>query len=243
MVDPGTRTFEMSDDLITEQCFDSRDAASIAAAEHIEAALSRQLEQHASAALVVGGGTSPVRCFAELADSDLAWPKVQVLLSDERWVSPQDDSSNEKMVRQKLLQNRAVDAQLLPMYDEATSIEERCLTLATAIAGLPNPFACAFLGMGADGHFASLFPDASNLHEGLDVDGESLCLPISTAASPHMRVSLTMAALLKSDNILLLIFGAEKRAVFERAKQDPNAYPVSQLLSQRRVPVHVFWAP
>jgi 6-phosphogluconolactonase len=97
--------------------------------------------------------------------------------------------------------------------------------------------------MGEDGHFASLFPDAENLEQGLDTDGIQLCLPVNTAASPHPRISLTLAALSRSDAIVLLFFGAAKREVYEQAKADSNGYPVSRLLLQKRAPVHVYWAP
>ena len=225
-----------------EHFFDSREAASVAAARHIETALLRQLEQQPEAAVVVGGGTSPVRCLGELANSDIAWGRLQVLLSDERWVPSQDEDSNEQMIRQNLLQGKAADAHLWPMYDASASIEEQCEAQRKTIRGLQGGFACALLGMGEDGHFASLFPDAGNLADGLDIESESLCLPISTAASQHLRISLTLAALLQSQSILLLFFGDAKRSVYEHAKENPTAYPVSRLLSQQRVPVHVFWA-
>jgi len=232
----------MGNELITEREFDSREAASLAAAEYIGTALATQLEAQSSAALIVGGGTSPVQCFKALANTDIGWPRVQVLLSDERWVSPQDDDSNEKLIRQNLLQESAKDAQLLAMFDASASIEQQCETVQKAIVSQSTKFSCAFLGMGEDGHFASLFPDAENLDEGLDYDGASYCIPVKTAASPHMRMSLTMAALLQSESILLLIFGEKKREVYEQAKRDPDAYPVSRLMAQTRVPVHVFWA-
>ena len=97
--------------------------------------------------------------------------------------------------------------------------------------------------MGEDGHFASLFPDAENLEEGLDVDSSELSIPVNTAASPHPRVSLTLSALSRSDEILLLMFGDRKREVYEAAKQTANGYPVFHLLRQKRAPVYVYWAP
>ena len=97
--------------------------------------------------------------------------------------------------------------------------------------------------MGADGHFASLFPDARNLATGLDLESEKLCLPVKTQASPHMRISLTLAALSRSDSIVLLFFGEDKRAVYEAAQISHDQYPVSRLLLQKRAPVHTFWAP
>ena len=226
-----------------ENHFDTREAASIAAADRIESALANRLSLQKGASLVVSGGTTPGRCLEELAHSDVDWDRVHVLLSDERWVPASDDDSNEKLVRETLLVNGAAAARLQPAYSADEGVADRCATLDAEIRALPFPFACSLLGMGADGHFASLFPDAKNLAEGLNADGSKLCIPVSTEASPHPRLSLTLAALSRSDEIVLLFFGEDKLAVYEDAKNQTNGYPVSRLLRQKRAPVHVYWAP
>ena len=226
-----------------ENFFDSREAAAIAAAERIARALERRLDAQGEASVVVSGGTSPAGVFAHLAGISLAWPDVRVILSDERWVPPDHEDSNEKLVRETLLRGEAQGANLLPVYEPGVTIEERCSALNDEIRQAPFPFACALLGMGDDGHFASLFPDAGNLDEGLDVDSKELCIPVHTAASPHPRVSLTLSALSRGDEILLLMFGDSKREVYEATKQAANGFPVSHLLRQKRAPVFVYWAP
>jgi 6-phosphogluconolactonase len=226
-----------------ENFFDSREAASIAAAERIAAAIGRRLDAQGEASVVVSGGTSPARVFAELANKPLAWPDVHVILSDERWVPPGHEDSNEKLVRDTLLTGAAKEATVLPVYKPGVTVEERCGELNDELRLAPFPFACALLGMGEDGHFASLFPDAENLEEGLDVDSGELSIPVNTAASPHPRVSLTLSALSRSDEIVLLMFGDRKREVYEAAKQTANGYPVFHLLRQKRAPVYVYWAP
>ena len=226
-----------------ENFFDSRETASIAAAERIAAALGRRLDAQGEASVVISGGTSPAGVFAELARAPLAWPDVHVILSDERWVPPDHADSNEKLVRDTLLTGAAKEARVLPVYKPGVTVEERCGELNDELRLAPFPFACALLGMGEDGHFASLFPDAENLEEGLDVDSSELSIPVNTAASPHPRVSLTLSALSRSDEILLLMFGDRKREVYEAAKQTANGYPVFHLLRQKRAPVYVYWAP
>jgi 6-phosphogluconolactonase len=243
MTVPGIRNFEQNPELIMETFFETREEASIAAASEIEAALARRLEQQSEASLVVSGGTSPVLCFAELAARPVAWQRVHVLLSDERCVPPSDDDSNEKLIRETLLQGNAAEASFHPFYDGTAAVEQPCDAMEEIIRTLPFPFACSLIGMGEDGHFASLFPDAENLTQGLDADGSQLCLPVNTPASPHPRITLTLAALSRSDVVVLLFFGAAKRDVYERAKAESNGYPVSRLLLQKRAPVHVFWAP
>jgi 6-phosphogluconolactonase len=226
-----------------EIIFDSREEASIAAAERIGQALSRRLEGQGKASVVVSGGTSPAGVFHELAKSEFPWSDVHVILSDERWVPPDHEDSNERLVRDTLLQGAAQGATLLPLFRQGVAIEARCGEIDEELLRAPFPFACALLGMGEDGHFASLFPDADNLQEGLDVDSRRLCIPVRTAASPHPRVSLTLSALSRADEIVLLIFGDAKREVYEKARVATNGTPVSHLLRQKRAPVNVYWAP
>lgn len=226
-----------------EHFFETREEASDAAANYISSALRRRLELQPEASLVVSGGTSPVNCLKTLSTSDVDWQNVHVLLSDERWVAADSEDSNERLVRENFLRGKAAEARLHPMHSETFSLEERCELLEETIRTLPFPFACSLIGMGEDGHFASLFPDAENLEEGLDVDSLHFCLPTRTVASPHPRLTLTLAALSRSDRIVLLIFGDAKRDVYEKAKVKSNGLPVSRLLLQKRAPVRVFWAP
>jgi 6-phosphogluconolactonase len=226
-----------------ENFFESREEASLAAATSIAASLTRRLAVQPSTSMVVTGGSSPGQCYTALAKADLEWDRVQLLLSDERWVPPTHADSNEKMLRAQLLVENAAHAELLPMYAPNTSVAERCDVLNDSIATLNIPFACALLGMGGDGHIASLFPDLQDLDAYLEVDSSTFFVPVETAASPHARISLTGSALTRSDEILLLFFGDDKRAVYERAKTSATEFPVSRLLFQKRAPVHVFWAP
>lgn len=223
--------------------FDTREAASVAAAERLVSALNKRLEAQGNASLVVSGGTSPVRCFAELAATDIAWPDVHVVMSDERWLPADHDDSNEKLVREHLLQKHAANAGLQSMYRGELSIEQSCVAVDRELRNQYLPFAGTLLGMGIDGHFASLFPDADNLDDGLDPEFATLCIPVSTVASPYRRVSLTLSALSRSDEIVLLIFGEEKWQVLQDALNSVDTYPVSRLLKQKRALVHVCWAP
>ena len=227
---------------IAEHFFESREAASVAAAQCIAAALAAQLQRQPEASLVVTGGSSPARCYAALAATAIDWSRVHILLSDERWVPASDKDSNEKLLRDTLLVEQAVNAQLHSIFAADTTPEQRCQALDAQLPGLPLPFASVLLGMGEDGHFASLFPDAPNLAAGLAADNPRYCIPVSTAASQHRRISMTLAALLQSEQIVLLFFGAAKHAVYTRARAGSSDYPVTTLLAQERTPVHAFWA-
>lgn len=238
----GANGFPRCKQIMVKQ-FETRTEASRAAAENIADRLARRLVAQGKASLVVSGGTTPVECFATLAGMPLNWANVHVVPSDERWVPPDHAESNERLIRDTLMSGEASAASLLPLYSASTDINERCARLNEELLRIPFPFAVSLLGMGEDGHFASLFPDAGNLEDGLEVDSRTLCLPVKTAASEHERVSLTLAALSRSDAIILLIFGDAKLAVLEEARRKENGLPVSRLLRQKRAPVKVFWAP
>ncbi|MEL7186946.1 MAG: 6-phosphogluconolactonase [Pseudomonadota bacterium] len=221
--------------------FSTREAASVAAASRMSECIQTRLDTAERAEIVVSGGSTPQRCFAALADTDLDWPRVRVALSDERWVPADHDASNEGMVRNNLLQGRAASTSLLHIYQSDMTVDERCDSLQSELEGVE--FACALVGMGADGHFASLFPDADALAVGLHRDTQHFYIPIKTGASPHPRVSMTLAALLRSDELVLLFFGDDKKVTFEQAVEDRDAYPIGHLIHQSATPVRGYWAP
>lgn len=223
--------------------FETRAEAAVAVALRIENALYRQLAAHDRAAIVVSGGTTPVPVFAHMAHSALDWHRVSVLLSDERWIPSDHKDSNENMLRDALKTSRASYAQIVPYFVPDVALDARCKQIDDIVADLPLPFSCTLLGMGEDGHFASLFPDSENLNEGLDLDNSNRCIAIKTHASAYDRISLTLSALTNSDEILLLISGEAKRALLEQASRKRTDIPVSYLLEQQRSPVQVFWAP
>lgn len=230
-------------DHLHEHFYDTPGAASSAAARHLADSLATQLADRETASLIVTGGSSPLRCYAELSGFDLAWERVRLLLSDERWVESSHADSNEKMLRENLLVKHAAAAHLLPVYERHMTMTERCRQLNEVAPTLPKPIAAALLGMGGDGHFASLFPDADNLAQGLDPETAEWYLPVVTEASPHPRISMTLAALKQCNSLVLLFFGDAKREVYEQSKNQAQNFPVAALLSQQHVPVHVYWAP
>ncbi|MEM1175992.1 MAG: 6-phosphogluconolactonase [Pseudomonadota bacterium] len=223
--------------------FDSRDDASVAAAEALVGSINRRLDLQARASMIITGGSSPGRCYEEMREAPIDWQRVDLVLSDERWVPADHDDSNERQARETLLVGHAASANLVGVYRDGERLEERVDTLDSELKQLPIPFAAALLGMGSDGHFASLFPDASNLEDGLDKQRTHFCLPVDTTASPHRRLSLSLSAIARSDFVLLLIFGDDKLRVINAAIDGESQYPVATLLRQKQAPVHVFWAP
>lgn len=227
--------------MLTEHKFDSREAASAAIAARIAGLVGGRLRRDGEANFVVGGGTTPGQCFDYLSEYELDWEKVQVLLSDERWVPNDHEDSNERLVRESMLKGEASKGKILSVYDADLSVDERADALQ--LKRPKSGFACSMLGMGSDGHFASLFPDADCLEVGLQLDNTRFYMPVRTASSPHPRISMTLSALLASDEILLFFFGKEKLAVFDNSHTVDKTYPITALLEQQETPVSLYWAP
>ena len=223
--------------------FGDRMTASEAVADWIARSLVEALGGHESASFVVSGGSTPVHTFGALAQTPLDWSRVSVFLSDERCVPPDHADSNEAMVRRTLVTGEAARAEVVPVYREGLDVDGMCEALDRRLAAEPAPFASVLLGMGADGHFASLFPDFGELEAGLALPGAHRCLPVQTAASPHPRISLTLDTLVKTRSLVLLAFGEAKRSVLEDAAEGRGGYPVQALLGQVQTPVRIAWAP
>ena len=223
--------------------YPDRSAASAAAAERLAAGLRDDLDRRGAGSLVVSGGTTPGPCFDLLSEMPLDWKRVRVVPSDERWVPPADPNSNERLIRERLLRNAAAGAGFIPLCRDGLEPDAAPATVERDLATLGGPFSGVLLGMGADGHFASLFPDFAGLPDALDPASAARCVVVRTAGSPFVRISLTLAALLHAREITLLFFGDEKREVFEAAEAGDAGLPVSALLAQQTVPVTALWAP
>jgi 6-phosphogluconolactonase len=240
----GSRTESMSG-LLKFREFKSRSEASIAAAELLANLLRDGLakDSKAQASLVVSGGSTPGPCFDQLSRQVLDWSRVTVLPSDERWVPGNDLDSNERLIRSRLLQGSAGQGNVLPFFRQGIEAKQAPRVIEQDLERLARPFNASLLGMGEDGHFASLFPDFAGLPEALDPRGKAKCIMVQTAGSPHLRISLTLSALLDSACTVLLIFGEKKRAVFDAAIDGGSDYPIESLLKNISTPLTVIWAP
>lgn len=231
---------------IVDNRFADPDALAAALAQSVAADLAEGIAARGAALVVVSGGTTPVRFLEQLSLQALAWERVTVTLADERWVSPQNQDSNEHLIRQHLLHNAAAAANFVALYDanHANDPEAALPAIAARIAALVLPFDAVILGMGTDGHTASLFPGGDRLEQALEPDGTARVSTMRAAAAPVPRMTLTLSALLATQVLYLHIEGAEKRAVFDRAAREDSAaqdYPIRALLRHARVPVRVFW--
>lgn len=200
-------------------------------AADVAARLREALARRGSASLIVPGGRTPVEFFAALSSAALDWERITVGLTDERVTDPGADGSNEFLVRRHLLAGNAAAAQFRPWRSHG-------------LEAIARPYDMVVLGMGDDGHCASLFPGAAGLEAALDPAAPPALVAITPPAARLERVSLNLAALLEARHIAVLIQGAAKLSVLEHAAQgaSPLELPVAAILGQARVPVDVYWA-
>lgn len=221
-----------------------RPSLAIAVAARLSELLQAALASRPRAALVVPGGTTPGPVFDLLSQADLAWSRVDITLSDERWLAPDQAGSNEHLLRERLLRNKAAAAHLVGLYRSVPAPSAARVAVEQALAGLSHPFAAVLLGMGDDGHFASLFPGRPETASGLDPKGKAQAIALDAPVNGHPRISLSLASLLNARHILVLFQGAEKHAVLEAAKAagPASAMPIRALLRQTTTPVEIHWA-
>lgn len=216
--------------------------------QHIADALQHAIEQRGRALLAVSGGKSPIALFERLREQAVDWRAVTVILVDERCVPHDHADSNTALVRQHLLQGPAAAARFVPFFDELPAGELNDETLSTLarrtndrLAGLAWPLDVGVLGMGEDGHTASLFANAPGLDVALST--QDAVAWVRPPHAPHARLSLSLHALRSARALHLSIAGEVKRAVLAQAQQgiDPER-PVSYVLQTGAAPVHI-WSP
>jgi 6-phosphogluconolactonase len=215
-----------------------------AIATRLGSALDAALTRDGHATLALAGGRTAPPIFARLAAQPRDWSQVTLLPSDERWVPADHPDRNSAALRSAFAGADGVRfLDLVP--PDATGMADAG-TACLALAEHPQPFAATLLGMGSDGHFASLFPGAPNLATGLDPVTAAPAMAIVPnplpAAGPHPRISLTLSRILKSQVIVLAITGGDKRAVLDTAVAGDTSLPVTALL--RAAPdLIVHWSP
>ena len=221
------------------QSFSGPEAAADFLSAQVAGLLQKGLAERGAASLVVPGGRTPGLFFEKLAERPLAWERIRVVPSDERWVDKTFPDSNEALVRRTLLRGNAMLADFVPLYTGATTPAEGVPEAERRLKAMPRPFDAVVVGMGDDGHFASLFPGEAALTVGLDLSSPALCVPAVGIAGGPPRLSLTLAALAASRHIFILATGAVKREVWEA----PDDLPASALQRLAGTPVTFVWCP
>lgn len=232
-----------------ERLFDDGEQLAQALAKQVAADLRGALARHGEACIALSGGNTPKRFFQALSTQTLDWARVTVLPVDERWLPPEHPRSNERLLREHLFQHNAALARLLPMYRAVETPEMALMPVLTKIANEGLPLDVVVLGMGDDGHVASLFPDLGHdnpaLREiGLQPRGRAPVMSVRTSAMPEPRMTLTLSAIFTAPALYLHIEGENKRGVLAAAQRDPRCgLPIRSVLSGAPSAPTLYWSP
>ena len=223
--------------------FENTSVLDAALTAKVSGLLAAAIAAEGKASLVVSGGRTPVGFFHLLSQSELDWSKVTIALADERWVNADHAASNEKLVRENLLINEAHKAEYLALKNSAENAlegEVECQQRLSAI----DRFTVVILGMGDDGHTASLFPGSEALERGLDMHSGADCIAVTPLDAPHQRMSMTLPRLLNTESLVIHISGASKQEVLTQASagDDVMELPIRAILQQQHTPVSIYWA-
>ena len=195
----------------------------------IHSILSNAIKNKGSASFIASGGSSPVPIFKDLSTSNLDWANIEVTLVDDRSVNKSHVDSNEKLLNDNLFVNKASNASFISLKSDPSEVYK-----------INQPFDLMLLGMGEDAHFASLFPSMINTNiEYFNIDSKPEIIYTEPMGSPlHERISMNLAMILNSKNIILLVSNAKKLDVLTRAKTNKNL-PLYYLLNQKLVDIEI----
>ena len=218
----------------------SHDQLASTLANCVAAQLRQALVSRPRASLAVSGGRTPTAMLQQLSQQPLDWQRVDITLADERWVDEQHSASNAALVKNWLLKNNAAKATFYPLYNGANSAELGQAHCQQHLNNMHWPLDVLVLGMGNDGHTASLFPLCPTLP--LALSTQDRCVATLAPVEPTQRMSLSATTLLSAAHIHLHIEGAAKLQVLEQAiqRQDPNHMPIYTFISQ---PLNIHWCP
>lgn len=219
--------------------FSSRQACNEALASTLFDCVEQALTRSAASCLLLPGGSTPAGLLQCLQQLPVPWSQLQISATDERWVALDAVQSNTQMLRLALPESQLVEPRLADTAQGASVAWGQALQSQ-------QPFAATLLGMGDDGHIASLFPGMPGLAEGLDLSARAGALVGLAPDEPRVRLSLNLSMLCASQWLGVLLFGQSKRKMLDRVlANDPTtqALPIYHLLWQAPLPVQIYWAP
>jgi len=227
--------------------FRDADAMHGVLAAEIADRLAAGVSRRGVASMAVPGGTTPGPLYDVLSRQSAPWKNVAITLTDERWTDPTSGKSNEWLTRSRLMQSEAADVRLVPLKTRHATAKDAQGEVEAALCTITRPFDVVLLGMGTDGHIASLIPGAKGIEQAMQSADPALVRAITPADTFRLgeRMTLTLRAILDARWIAILIRGEAKRDGYEiaLAGDDALAMPVRAVLHQAFVPVSLFWAP
>ena len=216
---------------ITE--FNNSDEITHFLANDISAKLTAAIKERGQATLFVSGGRSPIALFQQLSHVDLDWSNVVISLVDDRWVDDKHESSNELLVNTHLLKNKASAATFIGLVGQEQSAFDGAENAAARIADIKEIDAL-ILGMGEDGHTASIFPCSEQVDAAMAADNQQRLIATQPTTAPFERISLTLNEILAAKQVYLPLSGSGKVSVFEQARalDDVKQMPIAAVIKQ-----------
>ena len=211
-------------------------------ADVVTANLSQAIAKNGKASIAFSGGSTPKGFFQALSNADLDWSKVIVTLADDRWVDVDHNDSNTKLIRENLLVNKAKDASLF-VLKQGDELNDNSLESLNEQAQQVLPLDVVILGMGEDGHTASLFPCSQQISVGLNDTAQPALMKVVPTTAPYERITFNFSALINTASLYLHIVGDNKKQVLEQALASDNALemPIRAFLSHPQKTCEIYW--
>jgi 6-phosphogluconolactonase len=226
--------------------YDSIDELADAVAGDVGFIIESAIDARDASLIAVPGGKTGPAIFKKLAEQKLQWKKVAIIPTDDRLAPVDSDLSNVREIARAFL---PLGARVVPLTSEAAGDYKAAGNAADArLQDLPWPPDLVWLGMGADGHTASIFPGA-DFQAALDAPKARRAIGVMPdplpSEAPVARVTLTRAAILSARTVLITITGQQKREVLEQAIADGQSskLPIGRVLAEAEQPIDIHWCP
>ena len=220
----------------------SSESLAVDLCQKIREILNKAINNRGRASFAVSGGSTPKLLFEELSHLNLNWSKVDLTLVDDRWVDSDHKDSNELLVKTHLIKNKAANVNFVPLKNSAKNSKEGVALTENVLKNFELPFDLIILGMGTDGHTASLFPCSDELSAGMDLNTKNILISITPKTAPYERISLTAKSIFDANQVILHLNGSNKLHTLEKAMNisDSNTMPIYAFLDNG---LDIFWSP
>ncbi len=205
--------------------------------------LEESIKNNGDATLLVSGGSTPINLFKLLSNKDINWKKVNIIPVDERFLPDGHPDQNGTLIRQHLLVKNASKANFVALILNSTDAMLNLSSAGIAIKKITRPFTVVILGMGTDGHSASLFPCCKELEQGLDLNNTADLIITNPTSAPYQRISFNRSALLNTENLYLHCYGEEKKQILNALDvSTEKKYPIKAFIDQNNIKPEIFWS-
>ena len=226
--------------------FDSREKFNEALVQRIADTLQSASLSQSQIVFGVSGGSTPLPVYQALAQKELAWNRIKLLLVDERYVATTHADSNERNIREAFSSNAIIGKNIIGLVSDKGDIETIAIAADQKLASINAVLDVIVLGMGEDGHFASLFPTGVQFDQAISENGSRFVMPISPMPqhAPHPRLSMSLAYIRRAKRIILAITGDNKRRVLQQAiaEGDVHHLPIAALFKASSPAVEIYWS-